>query len=78
MDKKSDDQFIIMQAKIEHNKKDSDKKTKNLREYLTVMIASMMDKIKTYKSSSDKKYLPKPQYTTTFVPDNKKDPLMEG
>ena len=46
MDNKSYYQLLIMQATIEANRQDSDKKTKKLTEYLTSMITSMMDQIK--------------------------------
>ena len=45
MDNKSDDQLLIMQATIESKRLDSDNKIKKLTEYLTGMIASMMDQI---------------------------------
>ena len=38
----------------------------------------MMCQTKIYKSSPDKKDSPKAQYTTTMVPDNKRDPPLEG
>ena len=50
----------------------------NLTEYLTVMITSMMDQIKTSKYSPDKKDSPKSQYPTTVVPDTKKASPLEG
>ena len=55
MDKKSDDQLIIIQDTIEYNRKDSDDITKKLAEDLTKMSKSMMDHIKILKSSPDKK-----------------------
>ena len=55
MDNKSDAQLLIMQATIEANMHDSDEKTKNLTEYLTAKITSMMDQIKISKSSLDQK-----------------------
>ena len=39
MDNKSNYQLLIMQATIEANRQDYDKKTKNLTEDLTAMIA---------------------------------------
>ena len=78
MDNKSDYQLLIMQATIESNNKYSDDKIKKLTAYLTWMITSMMDQIKISKSSLDKKYSPKVQYTTTVVPANKKSPPLEG
>ena len=74
MDNKSYNQLLIMIDTIEANRKDYDDKMKNLTEYLTEIIASMMDQIKIYKSSPDKKYSPKAQYFTTLVLDNKKAP----
>ena len=55
-----------------------DYKIKNPTEDRTAMIASIMDQIKISKSSTDKKDHPRVQYTTTVVPDNKKDPQSEG
>ena len=51
MDNKSDDQLLMMQARIEGNNQDSDEKMKNLTQYFTGMIASIMDQIKISKSS---------------------------
>ena len=42
------------------------------------MITPMMDQIKISKSSPDKEDTPKTQDTTTVVPDNKKNPTLEG
>ena len=78
MDNNSNDHLLIMQAKIESNRKYSDKKMKNLTEDLTEMTASMMDHIKISKSSPDKKDSTKAQYPTTVVPANKKDLPLEG
>ena len=39
MDKKLDDQLLIMQSKIDDNSQDYDEKTKKLSEDLTAMIA---------------------------------------
>ena len=46
MDKKSDDQLLIMQAMIESNRKNSNEEMKKIKEDLTELIASMKDKIK--------------------------------
>ena len=61
---------------IEDNRQGSDDKMKNLTEDLTAIIASMMDQIKFYKSSTDKKYSTKSQDTNTLVPSNKKAPSL--
>ena len=78
MDKKSDDQLLIIQARIEANRQNSYDKMKNIKEDLTAMIASMMDQIKISKSSLEKKDPTKSQDPTTVVPSNKKDPPLEG
>ena len=78
MDKKSDDQLRIIQARIEANRQNSYDKMKNIKEDLTAMIASMMDQIKISKSSLEKKDPTKSQDPTTVVPSNKKDPPLEG
>ena len=59
MDNKLDNQLLIVPDTIEANRQYSDEKMKNLAEYLTVMIKSIMDHIKTSKYSPDKKDLPK-------------------
>ena len=55
MDNNSDEQFLIMQAKIESNKQESYEKTKNIKEYLkalvTSTITSVMGHMNIYKSS---------------------------
>ena len=51
---------------------------KNLTEYLTGMITSMLDQIKISKSSPDQKDSPKAQVLNTVVPSNKRDPPLEG
>ena len=51
MDNNSDDQLLIMQDKIEPNRKNSYEKINNITEDLTAMIASMMDQIKISRSS---------------------------
>ena len=56
MDNKSDEQLVILQATIQANRQDSDEKTKNLTEYLTETITSMMDQIKISKYSPYQKY----------------------
>ena len=78
MHNKSDDHLLTMQATIKSNRQDYDDKTKNITEYLTEMIISMMDKIKILKTSPDKKDPPKDQYYTTLVPANKRDLPLEG
>ena len=78
MDNKSDDQLLIIQANIEANRKYPEDKMKNLIEYLTGMIASMMGQIKFSKSSPYNKDSPKAQYPTTVVLSNKKVPPLEG
>ena len=55
MDNKSDDQFLVVQYMIDANSQDYDEETKKLTEYLTGMIASLMDQIKTSKHSPEKR-----------------------
>ena len=89
MDNKYDEQFIIMQAKIETNKQymktnkqDSDEKMMKLTEYfkamLTSTIVSMMDHINMLKYSPTQSYSPKPQDPTTAILDNRRYPPLEG
>ena len=73
MDNNPDDQLLTMQATIEANRKYYDEKMKKLTEYLTAMITSIMDHIKTSKYSPDNEYSPKAQDPTTVVLDNKSD-----
>ena len=68
MDNKSDNQLTIMQATIDSNRQYYDERIKKLTEYLTEMIASMMDQIKISEYSPDNKDYPKDQYPTTVVP----------
>ena len=67
-----------MKDMIDSNKKDYDNNMKKLTAYLTRMITSMMDQIKTSKSSPDNKDSQNPPDTTTLVPTNKKAPPLEG
>ena len=78
MDNKSDGQLLIMQATIDANRQDSDEKMKNLTEYLTEIIVSMMDQIKFSKSSPEKQYEPNDQDSTTVVLNNQRVPPLEG
>ena len=73
MDNNPDDQLLTMQATIEANRKYYDEKMKKLTKYLTAMITSIMDHIKTSKYSPDKKDSPKAQDPTTVVLDNNMD-----
>ena len=75
---KSDDQLLIMQDIIESKMQDYYEKMKKLTEDLTAIITSIMDQINISKSSPDKKGSLKAQDTTTVVPDNRKDPPLEG
>ena len=78
IDNKSDEQLLVMQATIDANRQDYDEKIKKLKEDLTSMIKSMMDHIKILEYFPDKNYSPKSQYPITVVPDNNKDPSLEG
>ena len=78
MNNKSDDQLFIMEDNIDANRQYYDEKKKKITADLTVMIASVMDKIEISKSSSDKKSSPKAQYPTPALPDNKKASPLEG
>ena len=46
MDNNSDEKLLIIQVTIEANRQDSKEKTKKITEYLTGMIAQIMDQIK--------------------------------
>ena len=50
MDNKSDGKLLIIQAKIEANRQNSEDKMKKLAEDLTAMIASMVNQIENSKS----------------------------
>ena len=78
MDNKSDYQLLNMQDTIESNRQDSDEKIKNLIEYLTAMIISVMDQNKISKSSLENKYSPKAQDNTTVVPAYKRAPTLDS
>ena len=61
-----------MQATIESNRQDSDEIKNKSTVDLTEIITSMMDQIKIYKYSPEKKDSPKSQGPTTVVPANKR------
>ena len=63
---------------IEANRQDSDEKMKKITEYLTAIIASMMDQINIQKLLPEKKDPHKTQDPTTMVLDNKKASQLEG
>ena len=62
---------------MEANKKDYDERMNKLTQYLTVIIASMMDHINTFKLSPEKKNPLKDQDTNTMVLANKKASLLD-
>ena len=89
MDNKSDEHFIIMQAKIEANKQKiksnkqySDEKMMKLIEDLkktpASTITSMTYHINTSKSLPSQKDPPNPQDPTTVVTDNRRAPPLDG
>ena len=89
MDNDSGEQFVIMKATIEANKKNIetnnkyyDDKMMKLIEYfkamLTSTITSMMDEINMSKSSPAQKDSPKAQYPTTVVPSHRMYPPLDG
>ena len=84
MDNNSDEQLLIMQAKIEANmqatiepnRKDTDETLKNLTEDVTMItstIKSMMDQNNNMKSSPSQKDTSNPTDPTTVVPANRRD-----
>ena len=88
MDTKSDEQFIIIEATIEHknketkyNKQEYDEKMMKLKEDFIAMLAStiksIMYQITMSKSSPAHKDSPKPQDLSTRVPDNSRDPPLD-
>ena len=52
--------------------------TEDFKTMLTSSITSIMDHINAFKSSQTHKDSPKPQYTTTVVPDNIRSPPLDG
>ena len=81
MDNNSDENFIIMQVAMEAknhdikaNNQDSDEKMMKLTEDSKAILASIMDKDNTLKSSPTQKGSPKPLGPTTVVLANKSDP----
>ena len=85
MDTKSDEQFLVIEATIESNNKESDKnqmktddKLALLTENLQFLTAFMMDQTNISKSSPDQKDTSTPLDPTTLVPTNRRDPSLEG
>ena len=88
MDKKSDEQLLIIKSTIEANRQDTyEKKTKtdekltNITEDLKVLIAtitSMMDQTKNSKDSPGQKDTQNPPDPTTLVPANRRSPSLYG
>ena len=84
MDNKSDEQFLIVQATIEYNRKyadekiiDTDEKITNLTEYIAMITSTttaMMDQTNNSKSLPPQKDTSNPPYPTTVVPANRRDP----
>ena len=88
IDNKLDDQFFIVQAMIDYNKKVFDEK---MRKYyskldkqdsklknITAMIKNMMDHNQNLNYSPYNIYSPKDQGNTTVVPNNKRSQTLEG
>ena len=84
MENRSDEHFIIMQAANEvnkqdmkANKKDSDDKMTNIKEYFKAIIASSITSfiyhINTFKYLPTQKYSPKP-----MVPPNRRAPPLDS
>ena len=67
IDNKSDEQLLIMQYIFKARRQDYDEKMEEMIEYLIVMITSITDQIKTYKSSPHRTNPPKYQDTITVV-----------
>ena len=74
MDTKSDDQFLAIEATIETNKQEADKKhnkttenIKQLTETLNKVLKGIPDKNNISKSSPAQKYTPTPTDPTTTV-----------
>ena len=88
MDSNSDEQFLIVKATVEANRKYTDEKQMNTDEkltkvtedpkFLTATITSMIDQTKFFKFSPAQKDESNPQYPTTVVPDNTRDPPLDG
>ena len=85
MEKKSDEQFIIMQTIIEankqemiSNKQDSNEKMTKFTEEFEAMIAAIIYLISTSKYLPTKKNSPKPPHPTTVVPANRRAPPLDG
>ena len=85
MDTKSDDQFFAIEATIEANKQDADKKhnettenIKQLTETLNKVLKGLPDKNNISKSSPAQKDTTTPPDPTTTVQNNRKAPPLEG
>ena len=80
MDNKSDDQFLVVQAKIHANRQEFDDKMKthdSKLDNLTEMMENIMDQIQISDYSPDKMHSPKAQDPTTVATDDKKSTPLE-
>ena len=82
MDNKYYEKLLIMPAKIEANRKESNDKIKNLTEDLKAIITSTITwiifQINISESFPYHKDSPKAQDPTNMVPANRKDPPLDG
>ena len=78
MDKKSDEQLLVIQAMLVANEQDSYGKMMKLTADLTGMIVSMVDQIKMLKSSPENMHSPKAQDPSSMFPSNNKASPLEG
>ena len=85
MDTNYDEQFLVIAATIESKKPaaaekqtKTDEKLTLLTENLQVLTAFMMDQTNISKSSPDQKDASTPPEHTTVVPNNSRDPPLEG
>ena len=72
MDTKSDDQFIAIEATIEANKQDADKKHQEFKSSINKLTTLIMDQINISKSSpaqKDSKYKTPLEYLCDMAPD---------
>ena len=78
MDNNSDEQFLIIQSTVKANKKDTDEKLTQTTENLKFLIAFIMDHTNNSKFSTAQKDTLTALDHTTAVPDNRRDPPLDG
>ena len=78
MDKKSEEQLVLMKDEIENNKQEMKAEMKDIKETLKVFTKFMLDQTNISKFSPTQKDALTPPDPTTVVLTNSTDPPLEG